>query len=41
MPLRDFLAVMQNKIGAILKENELAIDHWKLWLFRFIGWNLF
>jgi hypothetical protein len=40
MPLSDFLAVMQNRIGASLKEDELGIDHWELWLFRFIGWNL-
>jgi hypothetical protein len=40
MPLSDFLAVMQNRIGDSLKEDELAIDHWELWLFRCIGWNL-
>lgn len=40
MPIDNLLPIMQNRIGASLKEDELGIDHWELWLFRFIGWNL-
>ena len=39
MPLSGFLTVMQNRIGASLKEDELGIDHWELWIFCFIGWH--
>ena len=36
----SLLAISTNKKGVSLKEDELGIDHWELWLFRLIGWNL-
>jgi hypothetical protein len=39
-PTECFILIPPLKNGVSLKENELGIDPWELWLFRFIGWNL-
>jgi len=35
MPPVNLLAMATSRKGVSLKEDELGIDHWKLWLFLF------